>query len=168
MGVPPATRTRTRTATTTNRIQFCGKHCYVCLLLPILFCLLTVWFCRCSCLCCFLKGEAPQPRPSRCPAHCSLLTLPNERRRKKRNRLDGFSHTQTLCDWIICSSCVKLSRDKKEIRNCNLSSHTACWLWTQLKLSEDSNWQPSDGVDTKDINRRMYLLMFHLSRTWAT
>lgn len=78
----------------------------MCLSLPILFCLLTVWFCRCSCLCCCLKGEAPQPRPSCCPAHCCLLTLPNEQQHKKRNRLDGFAHTHT---HILCVCVTELT-----------------------------------------------------------
>lgn len=141
----------------------------MCLSLPILFCLLTVWFCRCSCLCCCLKGEAPHTRPSRCPAHCCLLTLlPNEQQHKKRNRLDGFTHTLYVCVTDLTVLPVwSFPRTKRRSlivifiqTHCVLTLYTTQVIWG-FKLA---TFRPQPH--TKDINRRMYLLMFHLSRTY--
>lgn len=114
----------------------------VCLSLPILCCVLTVWFCS-SCFCCRLKGEAPILRPSPPTAVSSGCQTSSNTRRETGWMGSHTRCTLSPCNWAICSSFVEMFRDKNEISVSNISSPTACRRRTDVKLAEDSSWQPS-------------------------
>lgn len=147
---------------------------YVCVFLPYWLCgfvlaaaFVAVW-----------KGKPLNPAPlvAQPITVCSCCQTSSNTRRET-GWMD-FSHTHkhtnsTVClrGWVIRSSCVGLFRDKKQILHFNLSfTHCVLTLYTTQVIwgFQLTTIRHADCEHTTNINTRLYLLMFHLSRTYNT